>query len=598
MAPIAAGTGGSRHVDVSANLFDGELAPYDSSLTGFRAGIFFPHMTSHEDLMVSGNTFTCIGTRPYYDGEAISFDDNKDRHGFRTGQLVTSSSAGPTFDTVTVSPEAGACYDVVHKTTTGQSCYVTDDCPQPADFPETCTGETLLSVAKDDFEGRWLRVDYGPGLGQARKILEATRPTAGTIAFRVSPAFDVLPAAGTSRILVSEQSWQTYLVDNVVDNHCSAPPNALPANLRGWPSKGILGIYGNMTDSALESNTQSYAQGIAFSSQYGVDTSKPLADSYQFSLYFVDVRDNTISKSFGYGAGPNPADAFGSGISLNTVMLVYDQNGQVITQAQDDRLKNIMGFGLSISHNTLQNSGLKYATSSPNIWAVGVGAAENPPVESPMPAYVDTLVFGNKISGIPPAPVGGTAFGIANGEGAPGSGRPYYPQGTVICENHVFNNPAGTQSFGDFTPASQASTLTLCSSGCAGNKAPDDFFAPGMVGCGGSVTWDKASQLCGPGFSPCTAAQWNAYRGTATPANDYWTADNLQYLGTGTNACEAVLSGGNACGVNRPMRVCTPDADAYGNTCTWTGCGLGTMTNQFFGGCVTNPTAGTLCCAN
>ena len=96
-----------------------------------------------------------------------------------------------------------------------------------------------------------------------------------------------------------------------------------------------------------------------------------------------------------------------------------------------------------------------------------------------------------------------------------------------------------------------------------------------------------------------SAAQWNTYRGAATPANDYWTADNLQYLGTGPNACEAVPSGGTSCGLNRPMRVCTPGgADAYSNTCTWTGCGLGTMANQFFGGCVTNPTAGTLCCAN
>jgi hypothetical protein len=46
------------------------------------------------------------------------------------------------------------------------------------------------------------------------------------------------------------------------------------------------------------------------------------------------------------------------------------------------------------------------------------------------------------------------------------------------------------------------------------------------------------------------------------------------------------------------MRVCTPGGtDSYGNTCTWTGCGHATTQNQYFGGCTSNPTAGTLCCA-
>jgi hypothetical protein len=53
------------------------------------------------------------------------------------------------------------------------------------------------------------------------------------------------------------------------------------------------------------------------------------------------------------------------------------------------------------------------------------------------------------------------------------------------------------------------------------------------------------------------------------------------------------------------MRVCTPNGsngtsnkDHYGNKCTPTVCGLGTTTDQYFGGCGVDSTARTLCCAN
>jgi beta-glucanase (GH16 family) len=37
---------------------------------------------------------------------------------------------------------------------------------------------------------------------------------------------------------------------------------------------------------------------------------------------------------------------------------------------------------------------------------------------------------------------------------------------------------------------------------------------------------------------------------------------------------------------------------AYGNFCTWSGCGLNSTTNAHFGGCSNDPTAGTLSCAD
>jgi hypothetical protein len=158
-------------------------------------------------------------------------------------------------------------------------------------------------------------------------------------------------------------------------------------------------------------------------------------------------------------------------------------------------------------------------------------------------------------------------------------------------------NTTTDQYFGGCSSNPTAGSLCCAQPVCAGNVAPTDVFTPGVIGCGGTKTWDQRATLCAAGYSACSAAQWNAYRGTHVPTKDYWTNDNLQYSGT-ASACQAVTSGGTSCGTNRPMRVCTPGGtDSFGNTCTWTGCGLGTTQNQYFGGCASNTTAGTLCCA-
>jgi alpha-tubulin suppressor-like RCC1 family protein len=137
-----------------------------------------------------------------------------------------------------------------------------------------------------------------------------------------------------------------------------------------------------------------------------------------------------------------------------------------------------------------------------------------------------------------------------------------------------------------------------CASGAAA-----DVFSQNMQGCRGQVTWDDRNSLCAPGFGACSAEDWAAARIGQPPHHNYWTDANLQYSGSGPNACAAVLTGGNTCSTsdNRPMRVCAASQpDPEGNTCTWTGCGLGASTpsspNEYFGGCVANPTAGTLCC--
>jgi hypothetical protein len=147
----------------------------------------------------------------------------------------------------------------------------------------------------------------------------------------------------------------------------------------------------------------------------------------------------------------------------------------------------------------------------------------------------------------------------------------------------------------------------VCCTGCA-NGTPTDFFEDDMVGCGGSVSFGNAINLCAPGYHVCSSAEWlslyvnHSTGGTAIPpTHDYWTADPLQYVNGGTtNDCEVVLSGGTQC-TGSAMRVCTTGTDSFGNTCGETGCGLNTTTPalpQFFGGCSAAETAGTLCCGS
>lgn len=169
---------------------------------------------------------------------------------------------------------------------------------------------------------------------------------------------------------------------------------------------------------------------------------------------------------------------------------------------------------------------------------------------------------------------------------------------------------------GDATAGALCCPVTA---GCA-NGAPDDVFPTfptidssgishygevTMVGCGGSVSYANRASLCGAGYSPCSAsawssnaALWSAVSDLPQPSANYWTNDNLGYGGAGPSSCEASTSSEGNCG-DSPMRVCTPaGTDNYGNACNWTGCGFNSTTNEFFGGCSGNETAGTLCCAN
>lgn len=136
---------------------------------------------------------------------------------------------------------------------------------------------------------------------------------------------------------------------------------------------------------------------------------------------------------------------------------------------------------------------------------------------------------------------------------------------------------------------------------CSDGNVPEEIFGDGhMVGCAGSVSWANRGSLCAAGSLPCSASTWHSMQLDFGhfPTHHYWTDDDLRWNGNGSGACFVSTSVGNQC-PGEPMRVCSANSgtDPEGNVCNWINCGYGSNTpNEYFGGCVSNSTAGTLCC--
>jgi hypothetical protein len=166
--------------------------------------------------------------------------------------------------------------------------------------------------------------------------------------------------------------------------------------------------------------------------------------------------------------------------------------------------------------------------------------------------------------------------------------------------------------------ACSAGSLTFTNAQFCGDVITSaQIFSPVLQGCGGRVTFANRATLCAPGCRAATADEWSANFGGTPPTHHYWTDDPLNFS-SGAGACGATscntdgcfATRGNAlantCFAGQPMRVCSgtgaaDQADADGNTCTWSACGYNSVTpKQFFGGCsgTNDNTAGTLCVCN
>jgi len=186
------------------------------------------------------------------------------------------------------------------------------------------------------------------------------------------------------------------------------------------------------------------------------------------------------------------------------------------------------------------------------------------------------------------------------------------------CEilNCGFEQPDPSQYFGGASPCTANGTAgALCCppeqqihAACNPNLtiASEEFASGKMVGCAGVVMVIEQKNLCASDYHVCTAQDWVDLRNGATPSYNYWTATDLGYAGQ-TGACQVVdcsqyvccktTCSGVPCTPDSVMRVCAEiQNDPLGNDCNWTGCGLSSTTNEYFGGCNYNFTAGALCC--
>jgi hypothetical protein len=159
------------------------------------------------------------------------------------------------------------------------------------------------------------------------------------------------------------------------------------------------------------------------------------------------------------------------------------------------------------------------------------------------------------------------------------------------------------------------------------NGLAAQHFDDSTVGCQGKLEYSERD-ICGSGWTVCTASQWLAALdgGASAPTHHYWVEEALLYGGSSDacmvsdnpdfgggdgdggglamSECQREVEGGDGDGGGvlgpfSPMRVCAENfEDPLGNQCNWTGCGWeDTQTDDYFGGCEGNTTAGVLCCA-
>ena len=141
---------------------------------------------------------------------------------------------------------------------------------------------------------------------------------------------------------------------------------------------------------------------------------------------------------------------------------------------------------------------------------------------------------------------------------------------------------------------------------CATTNGTEERFGNGRVwGCPGTVDYASRATLCRAGCLVAHAGRWNTFHGAALPGHHYWVDEALNFGGAFPGANEGACFAGpdepKNCGAT-PMRVCKPgdyptssSIDPEGNKCTWYSCQFGDGGKHWYGGCLGNLTAGTLC---
>jgi hypothetical protein len=391
---IASEIGAANRLDFSDNIADGADTrgldnPGDQK--GFRAAFFWNMQNNVERLLVSRNRISCSGDKAG-DGEALSFDDNGSRTGFAGAPSV--GDAGP--DWVRVR-------DARLLDSTGQS------------------------LRRDTFYlGQWVQVVSGPGLGQVRRIVAYREDPNGTVTLQVAPRWDVVPAAGVSRVQVAREMWQAVIVDNDIE---SGSPPCAKSNLTDKASGRIV-VWLPSADSVVEGNVQHDSSGILFRQAYQANTpSCPSCQNVSTFQSALEIRNNRIDGEYDWSS-----DCSLSGIT-----------GDYSASPTPESPPSVLGFGVAIAHNAITHAdGLRGgAVDFTPSWYAGPAPGHWPLVENP-------LVFQNDlrdIDGPAPRPVchyGGRRIGIQLGE--PGN-----VSHAVLYSNHCRNVSTALQDAGSAT---------------------------------------------------------------------------------------------------------------------------------------------------
>lgn len=303
---MATSIGASTRLDFSNNFADGASFDYLNSPTdpkGWRAAFFWHMNNNQERMLVSKNTATCPGDKTG-DGEAISYDNNANTFAFNGAKTALSITS----NTITV---AGP-------------------------LVTTQNTKDISEVINTYYDKHWIQIGQGPGVGQVRQIVSYTiDPISTNVTFTVSPGWDVLPQVDVSRMSVGREFWQVYTVDNFVDQR--QPLCQKTNSFR--PKGGLIGLWAQTADSAVEGNRQYDTDGINLQQHYTVanDPACIGCGSGTFFQNFVEIRGNIIDKEYRWDT-----DCSWSGI-----------RGSIGASPTPTSTPPVLGYGVSISHNTI-----------------------------------------------------------------------------------------------------------------------------------------------------------------------------------------------------------------------------------------------------
>jgi hypothetical protein len=417
---IATQLGAGNRLDFSSNVVDGAATQYlydpVNDSRGWRAAHFWSDRGNHAEVLVSRNVATCTGDKAG-DGEAVTTDGSS----FTVGLAAAQPILGATAATVTI--------------------------PGPLLLQQGTT-----NLPGNYFTGHWVQIADGTGKGQVRKILSYPLDSSGQpvlpVTFTVYPAWDVLPQAD-SRLVVSREYWQFYIVDNSVDQR---QPLCTKGNLNK-PAGGTLGFYGPTADSAIEGNQQYDTSGISLGMRYSALDSQAGTAAGAGLYSFVDVRGNSVNGEYDWASYCS-----WGGIQVS--------DGASPTPSYPPPVE---GYGISIAHNTVTRAdGLHGgAISLTRGWFAG-------PSPSNWDLADNTLVFANTIndvSGQPPgAPTGALPYASSqykqcSSDQSPRSGIHAYDVTiwhTVISGNSCNNVTSGLIDSGTGTQAVCPSASNSC----------------------------------------------------------------------------------------------------------------------------------------